>query len=356
MCQPVTPPIAPRRKPALPRIILVVLVASLIPGIPLVWLSWRSPHPKYTAWVLYRVVPRQNPAIEGVSPVVPNDQLALLVARQRILITDDFMLEILLTTDAFHFDYHDMSKSANERRKGPFCLDNLQDSKEALRHAINVIAVPDTGLFRITISGDDPNEMYIEMQALALVYENFLYNRINVHSHDNFLELCDTRRDLEQGLEIAQQSVDAFRHAHDVLAVSQSISRLSQSVLAMDKSLAAAENDEKQAHARIESIQRPAASTATAEPLEMPADMDHAAAALTDAQTRVQELQTRINNQLLQLRDLADLNAEYQTRIGNLERTQQLWSEVDRKIRILEANDNADAALIQRFSESGAPK
>jgi polysaccharide biosynthesis transport protein len=402
-------------------LIIGTLVGTML-GLSSFWLC-RKYVPEYESSVVYQVLPQQGPevgngdktALEILSP----EEVTRFIARQKNLVKvdGDAIWEEVLKTDTFQFDYRDKDKPT--RRKSAFMLANEANPKAALRKIVDVVAIPNTDLYHLTIRGRDPQEITEQVKAFALVYENFLKSRVNIEERKKLEELKDTRKDLQQRVDIAQAAVENFREAHDIPGISQNSQRLATELAAMDTKLVEAESNLNQARANYEAVKkqvdlgtfklppeyqnavdndagvsqleaekralqrerevmlqghgpeyaavraldvRIAACAKQADAMRDEASaklrlqvVENANRQFTGNQAFEQDLRTRRNDLLLQVKDLDHWLSEFATRTDNLKREQSLLAELDQKILLIEVHRNSDSARMREFSPATVP-
>ncbi len=355
-----SPAIPPRPTSALPKAILWTLLVGLIAGLLVVLLLLvphlnRHPH---VAWVQYQILPPQGNPLDDKKEAEAMSSAAIdrFIARQRMVVIDDALLDEVLKSDAFQFDYHDKDKPVNARRKSRFMLENPENPKAALRKVVEIAAIPNTDLYRLTISGNDPQEIQEEAHDFALIYENFLQLRAAGEERKKLDELRDTRKDLQGRVDIARQTADAFREAHDIPGNAQSVTRLSDTLVATDVALVSAQTETNQMRSTYEIIKKQNDSNAIKLPSQTQPGVDQAKQTFLAAQAREQDLRSRHNDLLLQVKDLDRWLVEYQNRMDAVQREQKLLSDLDQKILLIELQSHRNVSRIRQFGTSGVPE
>ncbi len=227
----------------------------------LVALSWfwvaRRYYPLYTAWTQYQILPPQgiNPVDNRAEQMGPDD-VSSFIARQRIIVTDDGLLDDVLKSDAFQYDYRDKEKPIPSRRKSRFMLEHSEKIKDAIRDIIGIVGLPNTDLYRVTISGHDPQEIQEQVHDFSLVYENYLRAHTASEEHAKLEELRNTRKDLQNRVDIARQTADAFREAHDIPGISENYTRAGQSLATVEGLLVSAISDTNQARSSFDAVKK----------------------------------------------------------------------------------------------------
>jgi capsular exopolysaccharide synthesis family protein len=402
-------------------LIIGTLVGTML-ALSSFWLC-RKYAPEYESSVGYQVLPQQAPEVganESIAQGISPEEVTRFIARQRNLVKvdGDAILEEVLKTDTFQFDYRDKD-STGTRRRSAFMIANEANPKAALKKIVDIVAIPNTDSYHLTIRGRDPEEITEQVKAFALVYENFLKNQVNVTEAQKLAELKETRKDLEQRVSIAKDGVETFREAHDIPGITQSSTRLATELAAMDTSLVTAETNLNQARNNYETIKKqidtgtfklppdvqsqvdndpqvmsleseeralqrerevmlqdhgpeyPAIKAfdarITACVKQADAMRDEAAARLrlavidsaqrnfTYTQAVEEDLRTRRNDLLLQVKDLDHWLNEFASRTDNLKRQQELLAELDQKILMIEVNRNSDSARMRQFSPATVP-
>jgi len=400
--------------------LIIGTLLGVLVGLSSFWVARRF-FPSYAAWVEYQVLPTQAGPLDKVVETFQGDEITRFIARQRNVLKlnpSESLLEDMLKDDAFRFDYNDKSKPDAAKRKSPFLLRN-DSPKTALKNNLDVVPIPNTDLYHVQFTGPDPQEIWEQVTACAKVYENFLRNRTTSEEAEKLKQLKATRAELQQRVDVAQQTVETFRDAHDIPGIIQSNSRLTAALASLDTAVVKAQTDTNQARGGFESIKKQLDSNTFKLPADMQAQVDNdmqaaglqaekralererevmlndhgpAYAAIkaldiriaacqkqadglreeaaararismveqaqrffTGAQAVEQDLLARRNELLIQVKDLEHWLNEFSTRTDNLKQQQALLQELDQKILMIEVARNSDASRIRKYGESGVP-
>lgn len=199
----------------------------------------RKTSPRYSVYAQFKVSPSTDTRMfdenrQGMASDTAEDILRT-IRSQALLVRSDAVLDKVLQTDAFQKDYR------NPERKSTWLENNTGAPKPNLRKQIEVFPEPNTYVFKVGLTGSDPKELELLVNAIADTYFSELRNEERSRDSTRINEARAAADKVRREVQSLSQAMDVFRATRDITAITNEHTVVQSTLSSLNSKLVEAE-------------------------------------------------------------------------------------------------------------------
>jgi len=212
-----------------------------------IWFALRRYNPEWTANAVFQVMPPQvNPVARPAEGVQNADDTARFIRRQVLYITADRVLDKALQSKEFR----------TESWQSKWFAANSRNPSQALRKAVDVSPLPNTDVFRVSMTTRDPQESANLVNAIGRVYMEMLRQDQAEDEARRMSELNALTKKVGDTVKDLNERLNEFRNTHDIAAMTATHNIAMRTLDALTTEFLRSERDLTSAKAGLENVKK----------------------------------------------------------------------------------------------------
>jgi capsular exopolysaccharide synthesis family protein len=202
--------------------------------------------PRYTSAIQFQVLPASADEF-GKDQAIPqsDDELQRFIRRQALMMQRDEVINKTLESAFF-----------TQAPEPLWVRTHAAQRARALRAAIDVSPIPQTDVFKLSVTASAPGDATAIINALKDVYLDQLRIDETMMVSSQVQKYRDARDDLERQINQQQSDMQAFRTAHDIPGLTQESNHIGTTLAELQSRLVTASTETNAARAAVESLKK----------------------------------------------------------------------------------------------------